>query len=236
VKPNTANALEVASVSVQFGRAKVLNGLSFAVPRGSSLAIVGPNGAGKTVLFQALVGAIPHDGSVRWAPGTRIGYVPQKLDIERDLPVTGLDFLRAKITVTGAPTEDASRTLGLVGLGVQAASMPIGTLSGGQFQRLLVAVALVGEPTVLLLDEPTAGVDGIGQERMDDTIERLRLEKGLTILLISHDLSVVYRYASNVLCLARGTYCFGAPKTALTPAMLQQLYGSPVGYHVHDAH
>ena len=103
----TANALEVANVAVPFGRTKVLDGLSFEVPRGSSLAIIGPNGAGKTVLFQALIGAIPHDGSIRWAPGTRIGYVPQKLDIERDLPVTRQDFLRDKVAVTSASRDDA---------------------------------------------------------------------------------------------------------------------------------
>jgi zinc transport system ATP-binding protein len=228
------NALEVANLSVQFGRTKVVVGLSFEVPRGSSLAIVGPNGAGKTVLFQTLIGALPHEGSVRWAPGTRIGYVPQKLDIERDLPVTGDDFIRAKAAVTGASRRDASRAFGLVGLGAPVAAMPIGTLSGGQFQRLLVAVALVGQPTTLLLDEPTAGVDEPGQETMNETVERLRREEGLTVLLISHDLSVVYRYASNVLCLGRGTACFGAPKTVLTPAMLEQLYGTPVGYHAHD--
>jgi len=233
-RATAGNALEVANVSVQFGRTKVLDRLSFEVPRGSSLAIIGPNGSGKTVLFQALIGALPHEGTVRWAAGTRIGYVPQKLDIERDLPVTGDDFLRAKAAVTGASSRDASRALGLVSLDPSVAAMSIGTLSGGQFQRLLVAVALVGKPTVLLLDEPTAGVDELGQETMNETVERLRREEGLTVLLISHDLSVVYRYASNVLCLARGTACFGAPKTTLTPAMLEQLYGTPVGYHVHD--
>ena len=98
----TANALEVANVSVQLGRTKVLGGLSFKVPRGSSLAIIGPNGAGKTILFQALIGAIPHEGSIRWAPRTRIGYVPQKLDIERDLPITGVDLLHAKAIVARA--------------------------------------------------------------------------------------------------------------------------------------
>ncbi len=228
------NALEVANVSVQFGRAKVVDRLSFEVPRGSSLAVIGPNGSGKTVLFQALIGALPHEGSVRWAPGTRIGYVPQKLDIERDLPVTGDDFLHAKAEVTGASRGEASRALGLVNLDASVAAMPIGTLSGGQFQRLLVAMALVGRPTVLLLDEPTAGIDEPGQETINETVERLRREEGLTVLLISHDLSVVFRYASNVLCLARGTPCFGAPKITLTPATLEQLYGTPVGYHVHD--
>jgi len=121
-----------------------------------------------------------------------------------------------------------------VKLDALAAAKPIGTLSGGQFQRLLVAAALVGTPTVLLLDEPTAGVDEPGQETMNETIERLRSEHGLTVLLISHDLSVVYRYATNVLCLSRKTVCFGAPRAILTPAMLEQLYGAPVGYHAHD--
>ncbi len=233
---SATNVLDVVDVSVRFGRTKILDGLSFSVPRATSLAIIGPNGAGKTVLFQALIGAIPHGGSIRWATGTRIGYVPQKLDIERDLPVTGNDFLRAKVAVSGASSTDASRALGLVSLDARVAAMPIGTLSGGQFQRLLVAVALVGSPTVLLLDEPTAGVDEPGQETMNETVERLRREEGLSVLLISHDLSVVYRYASNVLCLSRGTACFGVPKTVLTPAMLERLYGAPVGYHVHDGH
>lgn len=229
-----ANVLEVADISVRFGRTKILDRLSFEVPRGTALAVIGPNGAGKTVLFQALIGAIPHEGSIRWAKGTRIGYVPQKLDIERDLPVTGDDFLRAKAAVTGASPGELPRALELVSLAARVAAMPIGTLSGGQFQRLLVAAALVGQPTVLLLDEPTAGVDEPGQETMNETIERLRREQGLTVVLISHDLSVVYRYASNVLCLARGSACFGAPKTTLTPATLERLYGAPVGYHVHD--
>ncbi len=96
------HALEVRDLTVEIGEVPVLHGLGFAVPRGSALAILGPNGAGKTVLFRALIGSLPHRGEVRWAPGTRIGYVPQKLDIERDLPLTGVDFLRAKAAVAGA--------------------------------------------------------------------------------------------------------------------------------------
>ncbi len=232
----SGNALEVADVSVQFGPTKVLSALSFDVPRGTSLAIIGPNGAGKTVLFQALIGALPHAGTVRWAPGTRIGYVPQKLDLERDLPVTGDDFVHAKAAVTGAARAEVAHALSLVGLGDEVTASSIGTLSGGQFQRLLVAAALVGKPTVLLLDEPTAGVDEPGQETMNELVERLRRDEGLTVLLISHDLSVVHRYASNVLCLARGTACFGTPSFVLTPAVLDQIYGAPLGYHVHDRH
>jgi zinc transport system ATP-binding protein len=228
------NALEVERLSVRFGTITVLGALSFQVPSGTSLAIIGPNGAGKTVLLKALIGTLPHEGQVRWAPGTRLGYVPQKLDIERDLPVTGDDFLHAKAVVTGASPMEVTRAIEAVGFPAALSAKSIGALSGGEFQRLLVAAALLGEPSVLMLDEPTAGVDGPGQERMNETLERLRRERALTILLISHDLSVVYHYATNVLCLAHSSTCFGPPTRVLTPAMLERLYGAPVGYHAHD--
>jgi zinc transport system ATP-binding protein len=214
----------------------VLAQVSFDVAQGTSMAIVGPNGAGKTVLFRALIGAVPHEGTVRWADGTRIGYVPQKLDVERDLPITGEEFLHAKAAQAGASRDDIERAMATVGFTTGNARRTLGTLSGGQFQRLLVAAALLGSPTVLLLDEPTAGVDEPGQEAMNETIERLRRERLLSILLISHDLTVVYRYADHVLCLGHGQPCFGAPRSVLTPAMLEELYGAPVQYHVHDAH
>ncbi len=238
--------LEVSSLSIHFGKTFVVRDLSFSVERGHALAILGPNASGKTVLFRALIRAIPFDGSVRWAAGTRIGYVPQKLDLERDVPITGMDFLRARAAlvpraVSGAghrsreePSAAVLRSLDLVGVPRAAADQPIGTLSGGQFQRLLVAFALVGDPNVLMLDEPTAGVDEPGQERLNELVRRLQQEQGLTVLFISHELSVVYRYATEVLCLSRDRVCVGPPKTVLTPDLLHEMYGTPVGYHVHD--
>jgi zinc transport system ATP-binding protein len=228
------SALEVSHLSVRFGNTKVLSDLSFRVSRGSSTAIIGPNGAGKTVLFRALIGSIPFEGTVRWAAGTRIGYVPQKLDLERDIPITGVDFLRARSALARGSVAHASRVLNLVGVPLEIAQQPIGTMSGGQFQRLLVAFALVGDPTVLLLDEPTAGVDEPGQERLNELMHRLQVDQGLTVLFISHELSVVYRYAINVLCLSRVRPCFGHPRTILTPELLEQIYGTQVNYHVHE--
>jgi zinc transport system ATP-binding protein len=227
------SALEVRNLTIGFDRITVIERLSFDVPRGSALAIVGPNGAGKSVLAKALIGALPHAGTIRWGENTKIGYVPQKLDIERDLPITGGDFLRAKAVVVRACEADIADVLDLVGLKPESVGKPIGALSGGQFQRLLVAAALIGHPTVLLLDEPTAGVDEPGQDNINHTLDRLRDERGLTILFISHDLSVVYHYATNVLCLSRGHACFGVPRKVLTPQLLQELYGAPVAYHVH---
>jgi zinc transport system ATP-binding protein len=228
-----ADALEVDGLTIRFGDTDVFRGLSFRVPEGSSLAIIGPNGSGKTVLFKALVGSIPYEGRVRWAPGARIGYVPQKVDVARDLPLSGRDLLRARarIAKTGEDAADALRRVGLEG----ADHRLIGSLSGGQFQRLLLAMALVGRPNVLLLDEPTAGVDAPGQEKLNELVRRVRDERRLTVLLISHELSVVYRYAESVLCLGRERAWFGPPRTILTPDRLREIYGEPVEYHVHDS-
>ena len=230
------NALEVERLSVRLGAAEVLAELDFTVAAGSALAVIGPNGSGKTVLLRALIGALPHRGAVRWAPGTRIGYVPQKLDIERDLPVTGRDFLRARAraSVAGAAPADAARALDLVGLPAQAAGRRIGALSGGQFQRLLLACALVGRPSVLLFDEPTSGVDEPGEERLYEMIHRVQAAEALTLLLVSHELSVVYRYAENVLCLGREHRCLGPAREILTPETIARVYGEAPRYHHHD--
>jgi zinc transport system ATP-binding protein len=228
--------LDVEGLSVSFGGTSILRQLRFQIVRGSSVAIIGPNGAGKTVLLRALIGAIPFTGTIRWAPGIRFGYVPQKLDLVRDVPITGADFLSAKASLNGnarVPTADVLRS---VGLSERACTQPIGSLSGGQFQRLLVGFALMGDPDVLLLDEPTAGVDESGQERLNELVHRLQHDRGLTVLMISHDLSVVFRHATNVLCLGLGPErtCFGEPQTVLTPELLNEIYGAPVAFHVHD--
>lgn len=227
--------LEVSHLSVRFGNVAILSDVSFRVSKGDSLAIIGPNGAGKTVLLRALIGSIPFEGNLRWAAGVRIGYVPQKLGLERDIPLTGTDFLRARTALAGTPAARVSEILDLVGVHAAVAQQPIGTMSGGQFQRLLVAFALVGNPNVLLLDEPTAGVDEQGQERLNELVHRLQKEQGLTVLFISHELSVVYRYAANVLCLSRVKACLGVPREVLTPELLDQIYGSHMEYHVHDS-
>ena len=233
--PETAlPVLEVRSLSVSFGRGTVLRDLSFQLERGSVLAVIGPNGAGKTVLFKALVGMVRHAGLVSWAPGTRIGYVPQKLGVERDLPLTSLDLLQSKADVVGAPIDAIESALSMVGLGAAEARQAIGDLSGGQFQRLLLAAALIGDPSVLLLDEVTSGVDEAGQERAFALLDRLVAERQRTVLLISHELNVVYGHATHVLCLARAKAWFGPPREVLTTETLREIFGSTT-LHVHDA-
>ncbi|MGA2717275.1 MAG: metal ABC transporter ATP-binding protein [Bryobacteraceae bacterium] len=228
------NILDVAHLTVGFENSQPLHDVSFSVARGSSLAVIGPNGAGKTVLFRAIIGAIPFEGSVRWDEDVAIGYVPQKLDLDRDVPITGRDFLATQKTLAAVSDADIYQALTLVGISPEVTRTPIGTLSGGQFQRLLIAFALLGKPNVLLLDELTAGVDEPGQRQLNELVARLQRDHGLTVLFISHELSVVYRYANNVLCLGGGTAHIGAPKEVLTPDLLREIYGAPVDYHIHD--
>ena len=229
----TTAVLEIRDLTVSFDGRPVIDKLTLTVDAGEALAIIGPTGAGKTVLFRALIGALPYQGRVRWAPGVRIGYVPQKLDLERDLPVTGRDFLTAKAAVAGASPDDIRRALDVVNLPPETARLPFGALSGGQFQRLLLAAALLGRPTVLLFDEATAGIDEPGEERLYARIDRLKHQSDLTLLLISHELSLVYRHASRVLCLGHGRSDVGPPAEVLTPQRLEALYGTPMKYHAH---
>ena len=226
--------LAVDRLSIRFGATTILKDVSFCVSRGESVAVIGPNGSGKTVLFRALIGAIPSEGTLKWAPGIRFGYVPQKVDLARDLPITGVDFLRARGHAGQSSDAALTQAIGAVGLSPELCRQSVGSLSGGQFQRLLIAFALMGDPDVLLLDEPTAGVDEPGQERLNEIIQRLRGERRLTVLLISHDLSVVHQHATHVLCLSGGTAHFGEPTTILTPELLHKVYGTPVAFHVHE--
>jgi len=236
MQTDPGNSLDVHGLAVRFRQTEILANLDFSVARGDVLAIIGPNSSGKTVLLRALIGAIPYQGTIRWAPGARIGYVPQKLDIERDLPISGKDLLRARLTISHANENQIPRALERLDLPQRVLHQPIGNLSGGQFQRLLVAFALIGNPDVLLLDEPAAGVDVPGQDALNQALRRLNEEEKVTILLVSHDLSVMFRYASQVLCLARHQVCLGPPKVVLTPDRLAELYGKPVSFHFHEDH
>lgn len=228
----THKALSVNNLTVKFGSEIVIDNLSFEVETGESLAIIGPNGAGKTILFRTLIGVLPYRGEIDWAPGTTIGYVPQKLDIERNLPLSLLDLL----SLRGNDKNTIKKYLLMVRLSESTLRLPIGALSGGQFQKALIALALLQEPKILLFDEPTAGVDTPGEEHIYETIHRLQKEKGFTVMIISHDLSLVYRYADKVLCLNHENICFGEPEVMLGPEMLAKLYGEDRSFYKHHHH
>jgi zinc transport system ATP-binding protein len=221
--------LEVSDLGVTMDGRVVLEGLSFAVKQGEILTILGPNGAGKTVLLRALLGLLPHDGTIAWKRGTRVGYVPQRLPYIRDIPVSVEDFF----TLKRHDGVEVGPMLRAVGLDAQLAKQRMGDLSSGQFQRILIAWALAGEPQVLLFDEPTAGIDIGGEETVYRLLARLHRERDLTMLLVTHDLAVVYDLSSTVLCLNKVPICHGPPIEVLTPERLRQMYGAEVKYHQH---
>ena len=223
-------AVDAHHLTVRFGRTTVLDNLTFSVAQGEVVAVIGPNGSGKTTLLQAILGLIPYQGMirvfgqpVREALG-KIGYVPQRFSFDRTFPLTVGEFLALSQVKPKHPgwREAVITEVNLTG----GMHQRVGELSGGELQRLLIANALQGEPELLLLDEPTAGVDIAGERGFYDLVFHLHRSHQLTVVLVSHDLAAVARRATKIICLNRELVCFGPPAEAITPAILQQLYGS----------
>ena len=221
--------LRVENLNVRLDGEDVLVDLSFDVYDGEVLAILGPNGAGKTTLLKALLGIVPYEGIVKWREGVKVGYVPQRLPFIKDLPLSIKEFFQ----LANASEDETMKILESIGLGRKILGKRIGDLSSGQFQRILIGWALASNPDVLLFDEPLAGVDIGGQESVYTLLERLKGEKKLTILFVTHELSIVYRLANRVLCLNKRIICCGAPKEMLTPEAISNLYASPVKFYQH---
>jgi len=221
--------LRVKDLNVKFDGEDVIIDLSFNVDEGEVLAILGPNGAGKTTLLKALLGIVPYEGVVEWREGVKVGYVPQRLPFIKDVPLSVKEFFQLE-KVSESETKEILRS---IGLGEEFLGKKIGDLSSGQFQRILIGWALASDPNVLLFDEPLAGIDIGGQESVYNLLERLKEEKNLTILFVTHELSIVYRLADRVLCLNKKMLCSGAPKEKLTPEAISNLYASPVKFYQH---
>jgi len=221
--------LEVKNLNIELEGEKIIQNLSFGLKKGDTLTILGPNGAGKTVLLKALLGLLPYQGKIEWQKGVKIGYVPQRLPFIKDMPMSAEEFFRLK----GAPKKEIREILNSVGLNDGFLDKKIGDLSSGQFQRILIAWALIKKPDALLFDEPTTGIDISGEETIYRLLVRLKKERSLTLLLITHDLSVVSKFSNFVICLNRCPICQGAPKEVLTPEILNKLYGREVKFYQH---
>lgn len=227
--------LNVDNLSVSLDREKILNGISFDVKQGEALAIIGPNGAGKTVLFRVLLGLVPYQGVIEWKQGVRIGYVPQKFFVEKSFPITVREFFLLKSRRFWMPENGfiahLQHELSLVGLSKDILAKPLNELSGGQLQRILISWAMLNHPDVLLFDEPTAGIDVGAEETIYTILHKLQSDRGTTVLLISHDLNIVYRYADKVLCVNKTMICHGKPEDVLNPIELAHIYGEGGFYH-----
>lgn len=225
--------LKVKNLNVELGRERVVEDLSFEVKQKEILVILGPNGAGKTVLLRTLLGLLPYRGEIQWQKGVKIGYIPTGLPLIKDVPLTIKEFFELK----KIPKKETLEILKAVGMpDSDILEKRLTFLSTGQFQRVLVAWGLSGNPQVLLFDEPIFGVDIGGQETIYSLLSKVQKEKNLTMLLVSHDLNIVYKFTTNVLCLNKKALCYGSPKEVLSPELLSQLYGGEIKFyqHTHD--
>lgn len=239
------NLIEAKSLQLAYNDEPVLRNVDICVKPGEIITIVGPNGSGKTTLLKAIIGAIaPQQGEIRLKEGLRIGYVPQKLHIDPSLPITVERFL----TLTGKVRRQECRTALAEAGASDFTRRQMSELSGGQFQRVLLARALLQNPDILLLDEATQGLDQAGSAAFYRQIEEVRKSRGCAVLMISHELHVVMSTSDRVICLNGHVCCEGTPAVVASAPEYRALFGSGTGGalalyqhqhnhdHTHDHH
>lgn len=241
--------VSLRDLCVTLGGIQILRHVNADLMRGQVTALIGLNGAGKTTLLRAILKEIPYTGQIAFHCGhdhreqnpRHVGYVPQKLRIDANLPLTVRDLLALALQkrplflgISTGVRQRMENMLARVGAPLPLLDRPVDRISGGELQRVLLALALEPNPELLLLDEPAAGVDFKDQESFYDLIARINRERGGSILLVSHDLSVVSKHADHVLCLKDGTvHCEGSPRDILTMDMLRATFGTDRGVYPH---
>ena len=226
------------SVGVQRGGQTLLHDVSMHIHCGQLTALIGQNGAGKTTLIRALLGELPHSGSIRHVddhsrdiPHLRTGYVPQHLHFDKEMPVTVEDFMAAAFTRRPVWTGVSKRTRNAVAQALAAveaadlAQRPLGRCSGGELQRVLLALALHPAPDLLVLDEPVSGVDQNGLRMFLDTVLRLKETHHMAILLVSHDLHLVREYADHVVLLDKTVLAQGGAEQVFATQQFEMVFG-----------
>ena len=233
------NLVSAKGISVRHGKNTVLQNVTLDIRSGEIITIVGPNGSGKSTLLRTLIGAaMPFEGSLTRKSGLRIGYVPQKLHIDQTLPMSVARFLSLPHKISANARDEALAQAGASAL----ADRQMSDLSGGQFQRVLLARALLGKPELLILDEATQGLDQPGSAAFYRQIETLRQTLGCAVLMVSHDLHVVMAASDRVMCLNGHVCCEGTPHVLANAPEYRALFGSgtqgalALYRHDHDHH
>lgn len=226
----------ISARALTFARAgrTLLEGIDFDVGPKEIVTIIGPNGAGKTTLVRLLLGLLsPDKGTLARKPGLRVGYLPQRFEVDATVPLSVRRFLTL---VRRAPDAALMQALDEVGA-AHLADAYVSNLSGGEFRRVALARALIGDPHLLVLDEPVQGVDMAGEAALYRLIARLRDERGLGIVLVSHDLHVVLGASDRVVCLNRHICCEGEPDSVAAHPEYAKLFGPEAakayGVYVH---
>jgi manganese/zinc/iron transport system ATP- binding protein len=219
-----------------YGRRVVLSDISFDIPAGDFLGLVGPNGAGKTTILRAILGSLPPlSGTVVMADGLRFGYVPQRDSVDYNFPLKVVDVVLMgrydRVGLGRRPSKDdharACAALEHVGI-VDLAERPLNALSGGQKQRVLIGRALVGEPNVLILDEPTNGMDLVSTTQILGLVRELHERDNLTVLMVSHALNEVANYVERIALVVERGFRIGTVAQIMSEETLTQMYGIPV--------
>jgi zinc transport system ATP-binding protein len=235
---NPQSLISARNLVLARGGRTILAGVDIAIRPREIVTVIGPNGAGKTTLIRALLGLEPLDqGEIRHKPGLVTGYAPQRFDVDPAIPLTVSRFV--SLARPGA-TSELARVLEDVGAG-DLASRQLSQLSGGELQRVVLARALIRAPDLLVLDEPVRGVDYAGEAELYTLIGRLRTERGLGVLLVSHDLHVVMAQSDRVICLNRHVCCSGVPQSVAQHPEYARLFGPQAArafglYHHHHDH
>jgi zinc transport system ATP-binding protein len=213
--------IEARGLGKSFGGQRVLQAVDLTLVPGEIVTMVGPNGSGKTTLLRLLIGAErPGEGRVVRRAGLRIGYVPQRLAVDATLPITVAGLL----ALAGGNPAERAHALERVGI-AELGGRQLGALSGGQFQRAMLAQALTGRPDLLVLDEPAQGLDQAGEARLYRLIDELRRELGCAVLMVSHDLHVVMAASDRVICLNGHVCCEGTPTVVSAAPEYRALFG-----------
>jgi zinc transport system ATP-binding protein len=230
---------EVSGVEVRFGGNAVLTGVDLTVAPGEIVTLIGPNGSGKSTLVRVVLGLVaPDRGTARLRPGLRVGYMPQRVTVDEALPLTVGRFLAlgAHRSSSGPRRRTALEEVGAA----HVADQPVQRISGGEFQRVLLARALLRDPDLLVLDEPAQGVDVTGQGELFALITRIRDARGCGVLMVSHDLHLVMASTDTVVCLNHHVCCTGHPEAVTRDPEYIALFGPAAGAglavytHQHD--
>ncbi len=236
------NAIELRDVTLGLGGRTILANISLDIPAGQFIGVLGPNGSGKTTLMRAILGLLaPKSGTLRvlGEPATRgnskIGYRPQTASNMPMLQISGWDFVASVADgyrlglpiLSAAARAQVHEALARVGA-EKLAARPLGELSGGERQRLLLAQALIGEPKLLLLDEPLINLDPRRQHEVVELVKRLQRELAITVLFSAHELNPLLNAIDQVLYLGNGQAALGPVEEVITPPVLSKLYGSPI--------